>query len=72
MKDNWDRMVSTPYTNWDTDKLQQYLNQKGVQIEDKGKDNKNWLVETVKKNWYGAENAVEDSYGSVRDWIFDS
>lgn len=72
VKENWDRKVSSPYTDWDNQKLQQYLQQKGIEVNEKSKENKNWLVETVKKNWYEAENAAEDAYGSVVHWIFDS
>jgi len=72
VKENWDRKVTSPYTEWDTAKLQQYLKEKGIEVSEKSKDNKNWLVETVKKNWYEAENAAEDAYGSVVHWIFDS
>lgn len=33
--------------------------------------NKDALVEEVKKSWTDTSDSVSDSYGSVRDWIFD-
>ncbi|KAF8462977.1 putative stress response protein ish1 [Kalaharituber pfeilii] len=72
VKENWDKKVSSPYTEWDAETLQAYLKQKGVEINEKSKDNKNWLVETVKKNWYEAENTAEDAYNNVKNWIFDT
>lgn len=72
VKENWDRQVSSPYQDWDNARLQAYLHQKGVEVGDKSKDNKNWLVEMVKKNWYETENVAEDAYESVKNWIFDT
>ena len=64
--------MSSPYNDWDAARLQAYLNQKGVQVTEKSKENKNWLIETVKKNWYEAENVAEDAYENVKNWIFDT
>lgn len=72
VKENWDRKVSSPYNDWDSERLQAYLHQKGVDVSDKSKDNKNWLIETVKKNWYETENVAEEAYESVKNWIFDT
>jgi len=72
VKENWDRHISSPYNEWDTARLQAYLSQKGVEVNEKSKDNKNWLIETVKKNWYETENAAEDAYENVKTWIFDT
>ena len=72
VKENWDRFVSSPYNDWDTEELQAYLREKGVEVNDKSKENKNWLVETVKHNWYEAENVAEDAYENVKSWIFDT
>ncbi|KAF8420594.1 putative stress response protein ish1 [Tirmania nivea] len=72
VKEHWDSKVSSPYKDWDTARLQAYLNQKGVEITDKSKENKNWLIETVKNNWYEAENVAEDAYENVKSWIFDT
>lgn len=72
VKENWDRFVSSPYNDWDTEELQAYLREKGVEVNEKSKENKNWLVETVKHNWYEAENVAEDAYENVKSWIFDT
>lgn len=72
VKENWDRKVSSPYNEWDTNRLQAYLQQKGIEMNEKSKDNKNWLVETVKKNWYETENVADDAYETVKSWIFDT
>lgn len=72
VKENWGRFVSSPYNDWDTEELQAYLRQKGVEVDEQSKENKNWLVETVKHNWYEAESAAEDAYENVKSWIFDT
>ncbi|RPB28731.1 hypothetical protein L211DRAFT_818628 [Terfezia boudieri ATCC MYA-4762] len=72
VKEHWDSKVSSPYNDWDTARLQAYLHQKGVQVTDQSKENKNWLIEAVKKNWYEAENVAEDAYDNVKNWIFDT
>lgn len=72
VKDNWERQVSSPYTEWDTERLQAYLTRKGVEVNEKSKNNKNWLVETVKKNWYETEDAASETYSNVVNWIFDT
>ena len=64
--------MSSPYNDWDTEELQAYLREKGVDVNEKSKENKNWLVEKVKHNWYEAGNAAEDAYENVKNWIFDS
>jgi hypothetical protein len=72
VKDNWDRHVSSPYSDWDTRRLQDYLTQKGIELNAQTKDNKDWLVNTVKKNWYETEQTTEGAYANVVNWIFDT
>lgn len=51
--------------------MQQYLREKGIEIEDKAIDNKNWLLDTIKSNWQWTESSVEEAYANVKGWIFD-
>ncbi|RPB01979.1 hypothetical protein L873DRAFT_1674654 [Choiromyces venosus 120613-1] len=72
VKDNWQTKVVSPYQEWDPPQLQSYLSEKGQELDKKRKEDKNWLVENVKKSWYETESATEESYSSVKNWIFDS
>jgi len=33
---------------------------------------KDYLIDQVKSNWYGAKAETESSWETVKDWIFDS
>jgi len=72
VKENWGRYVSSPYNDWDIERLQVFLSENNVEVNEKSKENKNWLVEMVKANWYETESAAENAYENVRDWIFDT
>jgi len=72
VKDNWNDKVYRPYAEWEPSQLQDYLKSKGVQIENKYTNDKNWLLETVKKNWHETESAVEKNYDDVKNWVFNS
>jgi len=76
VKNNWQSKVASPYNDWDTNQLGSYLKQKGVETKDAAADtaatNKDGLIAQVKKYWYETEEKAEDSYSSVKDWIFDS
>jgi hypothetical protein len=71
VKANWDQKVVTPYHEWDTPQLQHYLKTQGKEIEKSAEKNKNSLLSQVKSSWTDTADAVESSYASVRDWIFD-
>lgn len=72
VKENWDNYVVTPYNSWDTKQLQSFLKQKGVEVEEKNKENKEWLVAQAKKNWYETEADAEDKYADAKTWVFDT
>jgi len=71
VKEHWQTKVVRPYQGWDSPQLQRYLSEKGQELNQKGKEDKNWLIENVKKSWYETDSAAEESYNSVKDWIFD-
>ena len=71
VKENWQNKVSTPYTDWNTDKLQAYLEEKGHQVQKGTEQNKEGLVNQVKNSWYETEDKAEEAYLNIRDWIFD-
>ncbi|KAI5788400.1 hypothetical protein EDC01DRAFT_749219 [Geopyxis carbonaria] len=72
VQDNWQTKVVDSYNDWDAPQLQSYLSDTGKELDKKQKENKNWLVENVKKGWHETEKTAETAYGSVKDWIFDS
>lgn len=72
VKDNWNRYVITPYEEWDTKQMRDYLNQKGVEVKEKNEEDREWLKGQLQKKWYETESAAEEGYGNVKDWAFDT
>ncbi|KAI9751943.1 MAG: hypothetical protein M4579_005826 [Chaenotheca gracillima] len=72
VKDNWESKVRAPYREWHPSQLQSFLEQKGQSVTTGGKEEKDDLANQVKKVWFETEDQAEDSYSSVKDWIFDS
>jgi hypothetical protein len=72
VKKNWDSKVSTPYTDWDVKRLQQYLADRGYQAAEGADQSKNGLIASVKSYWHETEDQAQEAYASVRNWIFDS
>ena len=71
VKKNWETKVHSPYTEWDADKLQAYLTEKGQQAQKGTQQNKESLISQVKKYWFETEDKAEEAYLSVKDWVFD-
>jgi hypothetical protein len=69
---NWQAHVVSPYHDWDTDRLQTYLQSQGQQVEADAKANKDTLVNRVKATWYETEDKSQQAWTNVKDWIFDS
>ncbi|KAL1845481.1 hypothetical protein Daus18300_014523 [Diaporthe australafricana] len=69
---NWDAYAVSPYKSWDTDKLTGYLQQKGVDVQDAAKSNKDSLVTQVAGSWYETEDKAQNAYFNVKDWILDT
>lgn len=69
---NWDNNVVSPYQQWDSDKLTDYLQEKGIEVQESTKANKNSLIAQVKESWYETEDKTQDAYLSVKDWILDT
>ncbi|ROW07049.1 hypothetical protein VPNG_06591 [Cytospora leucostoma] len=72
IQQNWENHAVSPYKEWDADKLNGYLQQKGVEVQDSAKANKNSLLAQVKDVWYETEDKAQDAYTSVKDWILDT
>lgn len=72
IQQNWDNYAVSPYKEWDNEKLSSYLQQKGVDVQDSAKANKNSLVAQVKESWYETEDKTQDAYTSIKDWILDT
>ncbi|KAK2614880.1 hypothetical protein N8I77_001671 [Diaporthe amygdali] len=69
---NWDAYAVNPYKSWDNDKLLAHLQQKGVDVQDAAKSNKDSLVAQVAASWYETEDKAQNAYYSVKDWILDT
>ncbi|PSR80012.1 hypothetical protein BD289DRAFT_374742 [Coniella lustricola] len=69
---NWDDRVAAPYKSWETPQLVDYLKQKGVDVQDSAKSNKDSLIGQVQGAWYETEEKASDAYLSVKDWILDT
>lgn len=71
VQDNWHSKVVSPYSDWDTSKLQAYLAEKGAQATDSAGATKDTLLQKVKGLWYETEEDAESAYTKVQNWIFD-
>lgn len=72
IQSNWDAYAVNPYKSWDNDKLLAHLQQKGVDVQDAAKSNKDSLVAQVAASWYETEDKAQNAYYSVKDWILDT
>lgn len=72
VQDNWQTKVVDSYRDWPEPQLQSYLSQTGQELDKKQREDKNWLMENVKKHWLETEKTAETAWGSVKDWIFES
>lgn len=72
VKDNWQSVFTTPYANWDTGRLQKYLQQQGTEVKKGAENNKDALVAQVKSVWQDADSEAHSTYSDVKDWIFNS
>lgn len=72
VQENWHSKVVSPYSDWDTTKLQAYLAERGAAATDTAGANADSLLQKVKGLWYETEENAENAYTSVQDWIFDS
>lgn len=72
VQQNWDGYVVSPYQNWDTQQLNAYLRQKGVETKDSAAASKDSLVSQVQKYWYETEDKAQQGYVNVKDWILDT
>ncbi|KAI1403089.1 hypothetical protein F4819DRAFT_452630 [Hypoxylon fuscum] len=69
---NWESYAVTPYKYWDSEKLSDYLQSKGVETKESAKSNKDALVSQVANSWYETEDKAQTAWTSVQDWILDS
>ncbi|KAH0548302.1 hypothetical protein GP486_008002 [Trichoglossum hirsutum] len=72
VKENWQTKVSSPYADWDTGQLQQYLKEKGIEVQESAKQNRELLAGQVEQYWCEAGKQAVEAWGSVSDWIFDT
>jgi hypothetical protein len=72
VQSNWDSYAVSPYRSWDTEKLNHYLKQKGVETKDGAAATKDSLIDQVKGLWYETEDKAQNAWESTKDWILDS
>jgi hypothetical protein len=72
VQSNWDNHAVAPYRNWDTEKLNHYLKQKGVESKDGAAATKDSLIDQVKGLWYESEDKAQNAWVNTKDWILDS
>jgi len=72
VQSNWDSYAVSPYRSWDTEKLNHYLKQKGVDTKDGAAATKDSLIDQVKGLWYESEDKAQNAWLSTKDWILDS
>ncbi|KAK0715294.1 hypothetical protein B0H67DRAFT_580389 [Lasiosphaeris hirsuta] len=69
---NWDTYIVTPYKDWDTEKLSEYLKLKGIETKDSAAASKDALINQVQGAWYESEDKAQSAWTNVKDWILDS
>lgn len=72
VSENWDAWVSTPYKNWDSAQLSEYLKQKGIETKQSAGASKDSLVSQVQGVWYESEDKAQSAWSNVKDWILDT
>ncbi|KAL7628424.1 hypothetical protein AAE478_002627 [Parahypoxylon ruwenzoriense] len=72
IRKHWDSYAVAPYKNWDVDKLEAYLESKGVEAKESAKSNKDSLVSEVANTWYEIEDKAQSAWQNVHDWILDT
>lgn len=70
VKQNWKSKVVAPYSDWDPSQLTSFLREKGVDTK-ASTSNKQSLLDQVRGHWYETEDKTEDSWGNIKEWIFD-
>jgi hypothetical protein len=61
-----------PYKDWDTEKLQSYLKQKGVEAKEGAEASRDTLIGQVQNSWYETEDKAHESWYNAKDWILDT
>ncbi|KAJ6445516.1 stress response protein (Ish1) [Purpureocillium lavendulum] len=69
---NWNDLIIEPYNKWDTARLSSYLKAKGKDARADADEAKDSLVSQVKANWYETEEATQNGWANVKDWILDT
>lgn len=72
VKEHWQTNVAQPYNNWSPSQLQSYLTSKGDKTKEKAAKSKDSLLSQVMASWTETEEQASSSYGSVKEWIFES
>jgi bisphosphoglycerate-dependent phosphoglycerate mutase len=69
---NWNDYVVQPYKSWDTNDLSAYLQARGNDIASQAGNSKDYLVNQVQSTWYETDEAAQNAWSNVKDWILDT
>ncbi|KAH8649965.1 hypothetical protein BX600DRAFT_483904 [Xylariales sp. PMI_506] len=72
IQNNWENYAVSPYKNWDTDKLQSYLKNKGIQTKEGAESSKDSLLAYVQNSWYETDEKAHEAWVNAKDWILDT
>lgn len=72
VESHWNDATVQPYNRWDTAQLSAYLRDKGQDVQTVAEDSKDGLLSQVKSNWYETEEAAQQGWANIKDWILDT
>ncbi|GAB0137812.1 hypothetical protein EsDP_00006065 [Epichloe bromicola] len=72
VESHWNDAIVQPYNGWDTAQLSAYLRDKGQDVQTAAEDSKDGLLSQVKSNWHETEEAAQQGWANIKDWILDT
>lgn len=69
---NWKEYVVEPYRRWSPAELSSFLAARGKDVKAGADETVENLIESVKSNWYGSEDAADRAATETKDWIFET
>ncbi|TQW04663.1 DDHD domain protein [Cordyceps javanica] len=69
---NWNDYVIEPYRKWSPSELSTFLVSRGKAAKAGADETAESLMESVKANWYGSEEAAGKVVTETKDWILDT
>lgn len=69
---NWKDYVTEPYQKWSPQELSAFLVSRGKEAKAGADETVESLIERVKANWYGSEEAAGKAVAETKDWILST